>query len=101
MCPVVWTRVQDTVGINRAQVFIHAESAEYQEPSISASRKLVLIQTLHPHTHTHSHKHILPKAIEANLVLNLEEQKQLSAIHILHQFLYNATHKRCRFSVMK
>ena len=55
MRPVVWTRVQDTVGINRALVFTHAES-EYQEPYISLSRKLVLLQdSSSTHTHTHIH----------------------------------------------
>lgn len=44
---VLWNHVQDSVVIIRAQVFTHAESAEYKESCISLSGKLVLLETLH------------------------------------------------------
>lgn len=99
MCGV-WTHVQDTVDINSAQVFTHAESAEYQEPCISLSRKLVLLQTLHLNWRENqanmaTHAHRLPKAIEANLLLSLEEQKQLLTTLILHYLFISFSTMQC------
>lgn len=82
-----------TVDINKAQVLIHAEAAEYREPSFSHSWKLVLLRTPHPNCKDNTHQ--LPEATEANLLLNLEEQMHLSAIHILQSNIIRDAVAKC------